>query len=346
MPFVNDQLAHNEVLNERQRYAKLAARRSRFRFEPEAVMALMRERILGQDRVLDSMDDLLYTLKADFNSPDRPLAVSLFLGPTGVGKTETVRVLAEAILGSAEHLCRIDMNTLAQEHYSAAITGSPPGYVGSKEGQTLFDEDKIKGSFSRPGIVLFDEIEKADKQVARAIMNILDTGKLVLSSGNRVIDFSNALIFMTSNLGVKELATKHQAHKNSGWFSGFKRLRSDQEILDQALRKHFDLEFINRIDRILPFEWLGEERITDLVKLELKHLNKRLAAKNAQLHCHEEVLNFLVKDYQSEYGARDLRRHIRRQLEPALARAMLQHEECNDFTAELELNRVLIEPST
>ncbi|MGE8542323.1 MAG: AAA family ATPase, partial [Acinetobacter sp.] len=144
----------------------------RFHFEPAAVMQALKQRIIGQDAALNEIEKMLHVVKADFSSPERPLSVTLMLGPTGVGKTETVRLIAEAIYGRADAFCRIDMNTLAQEHYAAAITGAPPGYVGSKEGHSLFDETAIAGSHTRPGIVLFDELEKASIEVLRGLMNV------------------------------------------------------------------------------------------------------------------------------------------------------------------------------
>src|SRR5690606_3137853 len=128
----------------------------RFHFEPKQVMQLLHDRIIGQNAALQEIEKMLHVVKADFSSPERPLSVTLMLGPTGVGKTETVRLISEAIYARPDAFCRIDMNTLAQEHYAAAITGAPPGYVGSKEGHSLFDETAIAGSHTRPGIVLFD----------------------------------------------------------------------------------------------------------------------------------------------------------------------------------------------
>ncbi|HEV8078520.1 MAG TPA: AAA family ATPase, partial [Marinobacter sp.] len=202
MPFINERLEANRESIEKSRAVSGPARASRFRFEPDAVMSRLRGNIVGQEDALKAMESMLVRVKADIGDENRPLAVHLFLGPTGVGKTETVRLIAEAIHGNRDGLCRIDMNPLAQEHYAAALTGAPPGYVGSKEGHSLFDLDKVQGSFSKPGIVLFDEIEKASKEVVRTLLNALDTGRLMFPSGNREIDFRNTLIFMTSNAGA------------------------------------------------------------------------------------------------------------------------------------------------
>lgn len=155
---------------------------SRFLFDPDSVIKKLRRRIVGQDHVLTDIFSTLKVLKADIADSQRPLYVGLFVGATGVGKTELVRVLAEAIHGQADAFCRIDMNTLAQDHYAAAITGAPPGYVGSKEGNSLIDVEKVQGSYSRPGIVLLDEIEKAGTEVIRALLNVIETGQLRLTS--------------------------------------------------------------------------------------------------------------------------------------------------------------------
>jgi ATP-dependent Clp protease ATP-binding subunit ClpA len=342
VPFINDQLNHNNDQLDRQRYEQQAARASRFKFNPEQVMSALHDRIVGQSHALNAMQDMLYTLKADFGDKHRPLSVMLFMGPTGVGKTETVRVLAESILGSADRLCRIDMNTLAQEHYSAALTGSPPGYVGSKEGQTLFDVEKIKGSFSEPGIVLFDEIEKADQSVVRSLMNILDTGKLTLTSGVSEIDFSNSLIFMTSNLGAQELS-KTLKNYSQGWRAMFKlRPPSQTDIFEQALNTHFDPEFINRIDQVLPFDWLDNKQLESLLDLELNKLNKRLRARKASVTADVNVRQYLCKAYDTRYGARDIARRIRIELEPKLAQAMLHQPEQLEFKVSMQSGKLKV----
>lgn len=213
MPFANDLIDSNRERLDEQGVARL---QSRFLFEPAAVMALLRSRIVGQDAVLAQVEAMLKVVKVDIGERERPLAVNLFMGPTGVGKTEIVRLLAQAIHGRADAMCRIDMHTLAQEHYAAALTGAPPGYVGSKEGTTLFDGEAIAGSFGRPGIVLFDELEKASPEVLRSLLGILEHGRLTLTAGSRTLDFRNSLIFMTSNVGAQQ-AQRYRERFGRGW---------------------------------------------------------------------------------------------------------------------------------
>jgi ATP-dependent Clp protease ATP-binding subunit ClpA len=353
LPFINELVTQNLQQLEQEKHERIVnlarekkiTRPSRFRFDPYEVMTILTTRILGQTHVLQAMEDMLFTVKADFNSKHRPLSVNLFLGPTGVGKTETVRALAEAILGNADKICRIDMNTLAQEHYSAALTGSPPGYVSSKEGQTLFNSEYIKGSFSEPGIVLFDEIEKANKDVVRAILNLLDTGKLVLTSGAKELDFSNALIFMTSNVGVREL-TEHITKHQTGWrkWLGITP-KNKNEIVEAALTSHFDPEFLNRIDRIIPFNCIDSDLLDNLVSIELEKLNNKLNRRNVSLTLTKPAHQFLCEDYDQRYGARNIARRMRTQLEPKLAHALIDFPEANSFTASVANKTIFVAPT-
>jgi ATP-dependent Clp protease ATP-binding subunit ClpA len=342
VPFINDRLDAGRDAAAQLLYQQQSLRPSRFKFDPNEAVTLLRQRIIGQDQALEAMENMLFTVKADFGVAQRPLSVTLFIGPTGVGKTETVSVIAEAILGGTDKLCRIDMNTLAQEHYSAALTGSPPGYVGSKEGQTLFNGDLIKGSFSEPGIVLFDEIEKANKDVVRAILNVLDTGKLRLTSGVKELDFTNALIFMTSNVGVKEL-TQSIARHQKGWrrWLGIKP-KNAALILDKALHSHFDPEFLNRIDRVISYSALENSQLEALVALELGKLNKRLSRRNASVTLDNAARTYLMRDYDERFGARDLSRRIRIELEPVLARALIAHPSSTAFSASIVQNKLAI----
>jgi ATP-dependent Clp protease ATP-binding subunit ClpA len=342
MPFINERLEANRESIEKDRAAAGPVRASRFRFEPDAVMSRLRDRIVGQDEVLTAMEAMLVRVKADIGEENRPLAVNLFLGPTGVGKTETVRLIAEAIHGNRDGLCRIDMNTLAQEHYAAALTGAPPGYVGSKEGHSLFDLDKVQGSFSKPGIVLFDEIEKASKEVVRTLLNVLDTGRLVFPSGNREIDFRNTLIFMTSNAGALDAEADEQRYQQ-GWrrWLGLSS-RKVASIRDSALRRHFDPEFLNRIDQILTFNRLTDNWLEALLDIELAGLNKRLSKKQALLSLSPELRSELCRGYDARYGAREMLRTFRQRLEPAIAKALLDYPECERFEAGLQGREVIV----
>lgn len=342
MPFINERLEANRESIEKNRAASGPVRVSRFRFEPDVVMSRLRENIVGQDEALTAMESMLVRVKADIGEENRPLAVHLFLGPTGVGKTETVRLIAEAIHGNRDGLCRIDMNTLAQEHYAAALTGAPPGYVGSKEGHSLFDLDKVQGSFSKPGIVLFDEIEKASKEVVRTLLNVLDTGRLVLPSGNREIDFRNTLIFMTSNAGALD-AEAHRQRYQTGWRRWFG-LSPDQgeSLRDNALRRHFDPEFLNRIDQILTFNSLTDNWLEALLDIELAGLNRRLGKKHAELSLSTELRTELSRGYDARYGAREMLRAFRQRLEPAVARALLAHPDCKRFEANVQNRTVTV----
>ncbi len=342
MPFINERLEANRESIEKDRASSGPVRASRFRFEPEAVMARLRANIVGQDEALTAMESMLVRVKADIGEDDRPLSVHLFLGPTGVGKTETVRLIAEAIHGNREGLCRIDMNTLAQEHYAAALTGAPPGYVGSKEGHSLFDLDKVQGSFSKPGIVLFDEIEKASKEVVRTLLNVLDTGRLVFPSGNREIDFRNTLIFMTSNAGALDAEAHHHQYRK-GWRRWLGLSPGDGDaIRDAALRRHFDPEFLNRIDQVLTYNNLTNNWLDALLDIELAGLNKRLARKHAEVTLSPRLRAELCRGYDSRFGAREMLRAFRQRLEPAVARALLAYPECQRFEADVRGTKVSV----
>ena len=330
MPYINDVLAANERTNTEAKMLPSNGHPSRFRFDPEEVIELLKERIIGQPELHAAVADMLHVVRADFGSGVRPLAVFLLVGSTGVGKTETVRILAEAILGSAAEVCRIDMNTLAQEHYAASITGAPPGYVGSKENHSLFHFEKVEGRYGKPGMVLFDEIEKASSQVARALLNILDSGILELSAGNRRLSFTNAMIFMTSNEGARNLEDYRMSFER-GWRKWLGRKPSkvrEQQILETALRGKFDPEFINRIDRIVHFNPLEQESLDPILDVEIRMLEKRLAKYGIELSLDGAAREFLLSDYDSRYGARHLRRRIRQHLEPVLAR-VINHDSEN-----------------
>lgn len=338
MPFINDMLAD---INRSE--APLGAPSdpvpgglvSRFQFEPDEVMARLRTRIVGQDQALAAIESMLNLVKTDLGDPRRPLHVALFLGPTGVGKTEIIRVLAESIHGSPDACCRIDMNTLAQDHYAAAITGAPPGYVGSREGATLLDIELIGGSFGRPGIVLFDEIEKAGKEVIRALLNVFDHGRLTLSSGVKTVDFRNSLVFMTSNLAAREVR-RYEDGLRRGWrriapVSITARRRRIGEIMDTALHRTFDPEFINRIDRVIMFNGLEPESCDALIELELGRLNARLARFGWTVALDPPARVWLARrGFDRRFGARAIARSFRCDVTAVLVEVILHSARVTD----------------
>ncbi|BBY46642.1 hypothetical protein MARA_00720 (plasmid) [Mycolicibacterium arabiense] len=191
-------------------------------FDRDTFVARLGQRILGQPDAVSAVARALSIAHAGVHDPGRPLASVLLVGPTGTGNTELVRQVAAEIPSGADDLCRIDMAVLAQEHYAASFSGAPPEYPGSKESFTLLDKDKIEGDPYTPGIVLFDEVEKADPTVIRALLHVLDSGELRLANGRERISFRNSYVFMTSNLGSRDVA---EAQRASRWSSRWRRLR-------------------------------------------------------------------------------------------------------------------------
>ena len=322
MPFINEVVENNREKIEQQKKTSRKKIASRFSFDPDKVIAHLRSEIVGQDQSIDTISDLLQIIKADISDVEKPLGVCFLAGSTGVGKTQTVKALAKAINGDAGTLCRIDMNTLAQEHYAASLTGAPPGYVGSKEGNTLFDVEKIQGSYSRPGIVLFDEIEKADDVIKKALLNVMDCGFLQLAAGNKSIDFRNTIIFFTSNLGSQQVRSYEEKYLK-GWrrWLGLK-IDTDKyfPIFQKAISSHFVPEFINRIDYILVYNHLGQSFLPELLDIEISKLNQRLAKKDLFITVEQSAKNHLLSYYEIQYGARFFIRRIRQVLNPVLAK--------------------------
>ena len=334
MPFLNDMLdeihtkneAAKAAVEEEQAVEAVSPLVTRFKFDVRAIVRALRRNILGQDRAVDAIEEVLKVVRADITDPDRPLFVCLFLGPTGVGKTESVRILAEAIHGDRNDFCRVDMNTLSQEHYSAALTGAPPGYVGSREGSTVLDEEKIQGSFSRPGIVLFDEIEKASSEVVQALLNVFDTGVMKVASGEKTIDFRNAMIFMTSNIAARDIQ-KQARRRNSPWarfLPGSGSRKAMDRIAEKRLLDKFPPEFVNRIDNITTFNWIEGDLVEELVNLEVARLNRRLVRHHVRVRLDAGARHYIAQTgFDRRFGARALKRALRRHLEVPLAEFLL-----------------------
>lgn len=297
-----------------------------------ALESSLRSAILGQDHAIDAVVRALTIAAAGIGDPQRPIASLLLVGPTGVGKTELARQVALAVRGDADNLCRIDMNSLAQEHYAASLSGAPPGYAGSKEQFTLFDRDIVEGSVSRPGIVLFDEIEKAHTTVLRALLQILDTGRLRLASGTTTIDFRNAIVLLTSNLGSREVhdLARPWHRKSAGALLSagtdylLRRSRSETEIVLDAVRGFLDPELFNRFDEVIVFASIDRDIGRTIVDREVDALVGDLAARGVQCTVSDEVRAHLTDTgFDARYGARELRRVLRRELLGPVAERVL-----------------------
>lgn len=356
MPFINDRmedgrrrrgdaraLAVENVLDDQiqVRHRQISAV-GRFQFDLPMIEAHLRRQIIGQDEAVNLVVDLLGMVLADIGDGRRPLGTVLFLGPTGVGKTELVRSVAQGLHGDADSICRIDMNTLGQEHYAAAISGAPPGYVGSKEGHTLFDQEKIEGSLHCPGIVLFDEIEKASPQVAMALLNIFDNGTLTVASGERTYSFRNSIIFMTSNLASHQLRRELMA-MHSGWrrrlFPLSVQLQRQRlyDVANAALIERFTPEFVGRLDFIEVFNAIQPADVLFLVSREVDKLNARLAKHQCSLTLTNALSEHLGElGFDLHFGARSLRRIFRRMVEVPLAQLLngrsMQNESCDNWS--------------
>ncbi|MET1156276.1 AAA family ATPase [Arthrobacter sp.] len=300
--------------------------------------AVLSSSVQGQNAAVEAVVRAVTIANARLVPAGRPLANLLFLGPTGVGKTQMVRSLAGAIRTGEEDYCRVDMSSLAQEHYASSITGAPPGYSGSKEGFSVFDRGKIESSPGMPGIVLFDEIEKAHATVVRALLHILDNGFLRLANGHETISFRNCIVVMTSNLGAAELARFRRNRAAGLAAAAVDRLfstdrapalqrqhnewlrRNESRILDRALNSFFDPEFLNRVDEVVRFDGIGRDVAHSLVRAEIADLVRRLRRRYVELSVDEKALAHLAaKGFSTEYGARALQRIIRTELLSPLA---------------------------
>ena len=256
------------------------------------------ERVVAQDQALHAISDAVRRSRSGIQDPNRPTGTFIFLGPTGVGKTETAKAVAAFLFNDEKAIIRIDMSEYMEKHAVARLIGAPPGYVGYDEGGQLTEAVR-----RRPySVILFDEIEKAHPDVFNIFLQILDEGRLTDSKG-RVVDFKNSLIIMTSNIGTSYIADASipLADREAG--------------VMKELRGHFKPEFLNRVDEVIIFNPLSEEHIGSIVKLQITEVEKRLAERGYHLRVSEKAVSLLVKEgYDPVYGARPLKRAIQRQL--------------------------------
>jgi ATP-dependent Clp protease ATP-binding subunit ClpC len=281
--------------------------------ERKRLMQLEQElhaRIVGQDEAVSAVAEAVRRSRAGLGDPNRPIGSFLFLGPTGVGKTELARALAEALFGSEGLMVRFDMSEFQERHTVSRLVGAPPGYVGYEEAGQLTEQVR-----RRPySVLLFDEIEKAHSDVFNILLQILDDGRLTDAQG-RTVDFKHSVVIMTSNLGADRI----QQYARQG--GDFDRLKD--ELMD-ILRQSFRPEFINRIDEIIVFRALTDEQLTEITKLLLDRLIRRMRAQRIELEFTGDAVKLLAKEgFDPEFGARPLRRTIQRLVENELSRMVL-----------------------
>jgi ATP-dependent Clp protease ATP-binding subunit ClpC len=270
-------------------------------------------RMVGQDEAVKAVAEAVRRSRAGLGDPRKPIGSFLFLGPTGVGKTELARTLAEALFGSENLMVRFDMSEFQERHTVSRLVGAPPGYVGYEEAGQLTEQVR-----RRPySVLLFDEIEKAHPDVFNILLQILDDGRLTDAQG-RTVDFKSTVVIMTSNLGADRI--QQQARTNES----FEQLKDD---LMDILRRNFRPEFINRIDEIIVFRALTEEQLTAITQLLLDRLARRLRAQHIEIDFSEQALKLLAREgYDPEFGARPLARTIQRLVENELSRMVLSGE--------------------
>ena len=299
----------------------------------------LHQRVVGQDEAINLVSDAVIRARSGINDPNRPLGSFIFLGPTGVGKTELARALAEYLFDDEQNMIRIDMSEYMEKHSVSRLIGAPPGYVGFDEGGQLTEAVR-----RRPySVLLFDEIEKAHYDVFNVLLQILDDGRLTDSHG-RTVDFKNTLVIMTSNIGSQNLI-----NQKSAGISASSVQEEQKKMVMQELRQHFRPEFLNRVDDSVVFHPLLQEHMSGIIKIQLERLKKRLHERNISLCLTEKTFDFLAEvGYDPVYGARPLKRAIQKELETELARAILSGEiqEGQEVTANVSNGKIFFEKIT
>jgi ATP-dependent Clp protease ATP-binding subunit ClpB len=272
----------------------------------------LHKRVVGQDEAVTAVSEAILRSRSGVSDPNRPIGSFIFLGPTGVGKTELARALAEFLFDDERNMVRIDMSEYQEKHTVSRLIGAPPGYVGFEEGGQLTEAVR-----RRPySVVLFDEIEKAHHDVFNVMLQILDDGRLTDGQG-RTVDFKNTILIMTSNIGSQRIL-EFQGAPGTG---GYERMKA--AVLEE-LRLHFRPEFLNRVDDIVVFHSLTEQHLRQIVEIQIEALRKRLLERHIELEISEEAKAHLVEiGYDPAYGARPLRRAIQKEIATTIAKALL-----------------------
>ncbi|MFQ3549413.1 MAG: ATP-dependent chaperone ClpB [Armatimonadota bacterium] len=277
----------------------------------------LKERVIGQDAAITAVSNAVRRARAGLSDPNKPIGSFIFMGPTGVGKTELARALAEFLFDDEKAMIRIDMSEFMEKHSVARLIGAPPGYVGYDEGGYLTENVRRKPY----SVLLFDEIEKAHQDVFNILLQILEDGRLTDGHG-RTVDFKNTVIIMTSNVGSDII----NMHGVNGFRQGIEESENEtHKLILDALRAQFRPEFLNRIDEIIVFNSLSKEHIKHIVDIQLRYLENRLADRNLSLQVTDSAKEAIAKiGYDPNYGARPLKRAIQREIQDKLALEMLE----------------------
>ena len=285
---------------------------------------ILHQRVIGQDEAVVSVSDAVLRARSGLKDPRKPIGSFIFLGPTGVGKTELAKSLAEALFDTEENMIRIDMSEYQEKHTVARLIGAPPGYVGYEEGGQLTEAVRRKPY----SVILFDEIEKAHPEVFNVMLQLLDDGRLTDAKG-RNVNFKNTVVIMTSNIGSQYLL------ENIGGNEEISKAVVSQVM--ETLRKHFKPEFLNRVDDTVMFKPLRKEELYKIVELSLRDLQKRLDDRHITLSITEEGKQFIAREsYSPVYGARPLKRYIQKHMETQIGRMIIKGELLNHQNIEID----------
>ncbi len=291
----------------------------------------LKEKIIGQEKAINTVADSIKRSRTGLNDPNKPIASFLFLGPTGVGKTELSKVTANAIFDSSSSIIRIDMSEYMEKHSVSKIIGAPPGYLGFESGGQL-TEAVLKNPYS---LILLDEIEKAHKDILDILLQVLDDG-IITDGQGRTVSFKNSIIVLTSNLGSQSINDLSIRNENQ---------YEIKKVIDGELKKFFKPEFLNRLDEIVIFNNLNKEELAKIAKIEFKELEKRLIKRNLKLSITDNAINILVdRSFDHIYGARPLKRIIKKEIETKIANNILNNHYLENNTIEIfvEENNLII----
>ena len=284
----------------------------------------LKKRVVGQNEAVIAVSKAVRRSRAGISEENRPIGSFIFLGPTGVGKTELAKALAESLFNSEEALVRLDMSEYLEPHSVAKLIGSPPGYIGYEEGGQLTESIR-----RRPySVILLDEIEKAHFDVFNILLQILDDGRLTDAKG-RTVNFKNTIIIMTSNLG-SQIIQENSQNLNE----------SVKRQVNDIVKSYFKPEFLNRVDEIIMFNVLSQENLKEIVKIQLKKVNERLIQKNIKIEFSQSVKDYLIKEgYDPNYGARPLKRVIQNQILDELAMKIIEGKIKAGEKVKVEVNK-------